>query len=833
MILRLASCSALLCGLLAGAAGAAEEAEIRVELSGPALPVTRTMTGACIEDVNHEIYGGLDSQLLFGESFQEPAPPPPLKDVEVFGGQWQPGDGIVRARNGGPGPRLISTAAAAATGRVGVDIRFPAGGGGNGALLINVGALQTVGADAFDGYEIALRPGVGLSIGRHHHDYHALGEVPCPVAVASWIRLEVRFGEHGFEVMVDGRSLFSYADKEPLKPGTVGLRIWDRDAEFRGWWRETPAGRQELPIAAEDAATAWRQTGVSGMWRGLSEGSATGSFAEVTQAPFAGKRSQRISFTAGAGGIGIENRGLHRGNLAVRAGKPYDGFVYLRCATALPRIVVAVQDAAGTRTVAQAELAAGQAGAGDGGWQRYDFTLTPEEDVHEARFALILRQPGTVEVGYAFLQPGAWGRFKGLPVRKDVVEGLLAQGITVLRYGGSMVNDAGYRWKNMSGPREFRPPSHGTWYAHSSNGWAIPDFLNLCEAMGVMAIPAINVDEDPRDLADLLDYADGPADGPGGRRRAADGHPQPYHLEHLELGNEEHIDDAYVARFTALAETAWATPRPPLLIVGDFQYSDAVVDPFAITGAAGAPTLAGHQKLLALARAHDREIWFDMHVGTNGIRDRKSIDALPSVIAALTRLADGARFKVAVFELNADNHGVGRALQNAVAIDRFMRLGGQVPVVCSANGLQVDGANDNGWDQGLLFMNAERTWTQPPYHVTRMISSRWLPRTVPATSSHPRLEVTALTSEDGRVVQLNVVNSSVDQAVAARIALPGFAPRSPAALVTMLSGAVGDHNTADQPELIRPVESAWTHGLAQGPATYAFPPLSFTIIRFE
>lgn len=73
----------------------------------------------------------------------------------------------------------------------------------------------------------------------------------------------------------------------------------------------------------------------------------------------------------------------------------------------------------------------------------------------------------------------------------------------------------------------------------------------------------------------------------------------------------------------------------------------------------------------------------------------------------------------------------------------------------------------------------------------------------------------------------------MDQAVAARIALPGFAPRSPAAAVTMLSGAVGDHNTADLPERIMPVESAWTHGLAQSPATYSFPPLSFTIIRFE
>ena len=67
-------------------------------------------------------------------------------------------------------------------------------------------------------------------------------------------------------------------------------------------------------------------------------------------------------------------------------------------------------------------------------------------------------------LGHAFLQPGEWGRFKGLPVRRDVAKGLIDQGITVLRYGGSMVNNGGYKWKKMIGPRYHRPPYAGTWY---------------------------------------------------------------------------------------------------------------------------------------------------------------------------------------------------------------------------------------------------------------------------------------------------------------------------------------------------------------------------------
>jgi hypothetical protein len=835
MIFRHLPTALILCAWLAASG---QDAEIRVEPAGPSQPVTRTLTGACIEDVNHEIYGGIDSQMLFGESFQEPALQPPLKDAQVFGGQWVPVAGGVMARNTGPGPRLISSAAAAAVGRAGVEIRFPGGGGGNAALLFNVGAKGEIGADLFDGYEIALRPGGGFSVGRHQQDYHELAQVPCAVAPGTWIRLEVRYSQRDFEVFVDGRSLYTHVDQKPLPPGTVGLRIWDRDAEFRNWWRDTGAGRQEMPIAYESAKPDWRQSGVSGIWRGLSVGDASGAFAESTGTPFAGKRSQRMTYAAGTGAVGIENRGLHRLGLFLLAGKPYEGFIVLRSEVALPAVAVALQNGDGTRTVAEVRLDANQGTAipsplGAAGWKRYAFTLTPSAETRGARFAILLREPGTVEVGYAFLQPGEWGRYKGLPVRKDVVEGLLAQGVTVLRYGGSMVNDGNYRWKNMTGPRELRPPTHGTWYDYSSNGWAVPDFLNLCEAMQIAAIPDLNVNEDPRDIADFLEYVHGPADSPAGRRRVADGHPQPYHLEYLELGNEERIDDAYVAKFAAIAEQVWARGAKPVLIAGDFSYGDPVTDPYKITGSGGAPSLAGHQKILALAKAHDREVWFDMHVWTSGLWDHGTIDALPSVLTALTRLADGARFKVGVFELNADNHSVARALSNAFAINRFTRLGGQVPVICSANGLQVDGANDNSWDQGLLFFNAEKTWPQPPWHVTRMLSQSWLPLTVPATSSDQLLDATALTSADHKVLQLNVVNRSPDKAFATRIVLGAYRPVSITAAVTSLSGPGDAVNTAEDPKRIAPVESTWAHGLNGGIATYSFPPLSFTIIRFE
>ena len=65
--------------LLVGVAAHAQAVSVTINVQADHVvgPVSRLLTGACIEDVNHEIYGGIYSQMIFGESFQEPAPSPP------------------------------------------------------------------------------------------------------------------------------------------------------------------------------------------------------------------------------------------------------------------------------------------------------------------------------------------------------------------------------------------------------------------------------------------------------------------------------------------------------------------------------------------------------------------------------------------------------------------------------------------------------------------------------------------------------------------------------------------------------------------------------------
>ena len=109
----------------------------------------------------------------------------------------------------------------------------------------------------------------------------------------------------------------------------------------------------------------------------------------------------------------------------------------------LANVNVRFQNADGSRRYAQSAIAI----EGNNAWRRYEFSLTLSATDAAGRFAITLASPGSIVVGHAFLQPGAWGRFKGLPLRKDVVEGLVEQGVTEMRYGGSMVNAPDYRWK--------------------------------------------------------------------------------------------------------------------------------------------------------------------------------------------------------------------------------------------------------------------------------------------------------------------------------------------------------------------------------------------------
>lgn len=428
----------------------AQQASISIHAEQVLHRITPYLTGACIEDVNHEIYGGIDSQLVFGESFAEPPLPAPLKGFNAYGGRWSPNaDGTLES-SGGDGPKLVSHGPALEEGQAQVELMFDRADEGNAGLIVKVSQPGN-GADRFTGYEVALRPSGSLVLSRHRQNWEPIRNVPCEVPLNQWVTLQVKMRANTLEILVNGARLLEFEDTEhPLIRGVVGLRNWRMNAKFRNLSITLGDQKKDMPFMR--ASSEESGEGVSGMWRSLRRGSAIGEFAIVEQSPFSGHQSQQLTFTEGTGEIGIENQSLNRWGMNFLKGRNYEGYIWAR-AEIPTKVFVSLESKDGSTIYSESPL-----DLSVGGWQRLSFALKPGESDKCGRFAIKLKQPGTITLGYTFLQPGAWGRFKNLPVRKDVANGLANLGITMLRYGGSMVNSPEYRWKKMIGPRERRPP---------------------------------------------------------------------------------------------------------------------------------------------------------------------------------------------------------------------------------------------------------------------------------------------------------------------------------------------------------------------------------------
>ena len=597
--------------------------------------VSPYLYGACIEDVNHEIYGGLYSQMIFGESFQESSRPLPLKGFTVFGGGWRPSEGAIRA-DPGDGPKLIADLPAFAVGEVGVEVFFPTAQGGNAGLILKVDQ-PGVGADRFTGYEVSLETSGKLVLGRHRQNWEPLREVPCAVPVGRWIPLVVRLKERSFEVLVNGKSLATFEDSDhPLGPGRIGLRTWQRPAQFRNLRVESDGSARTLAVRT-GASRCLRRRGERDVGRDPSRVGPRNVSRWRSDAPFAGRQSQRLTFLGGEGEIGIENRGLNRQGMNFVAGKPYEGYVWARSSEPTP-VFLAMESRDGAQTLDETRV---EVQGSD--WTRYDFALTPRAAVESSgRFAIKLKKAGlglgrpcvpsagrlgavqgaarSQGRGRGAGQPGLDGpplrRVDGQPSRVSLEEhDRPARPSTAGR--GDLVSVLDQRLGDLRLPELLRgrrrawqsptstwgrPPA--TWPTSSSTPTA------RSKASGVVGGPPTAI-------------------------------PQPYRLKYVELGNEEAVNDAYFAKFKPIAEAMWAKDPGLILVVGDFAYNKVIVDPYHFEGGAAANSLAAHRKILELAREHGREVWFDIHVWTDHPPEPNGMKPERSYIEQLGKLAPG------------------------------------------------------------------------------------------------------------------------------------------------------------------------------------------------
>lgn len=338
--------------------------------------------------------------ILVDERFESVPSASPVAGFQAYGGDWRVADGVVSV---GPdaGPKLVARGLEVAAGTVGVEMWLTDARAGNVGLVVKV-TDPGVGADRFNGYEIALDASTQtLRLGRHRQNFEPIRDVPCRVPTNEWIPVVARLTDTAVEVSVNDRCILRYEDQEhPLRRGGVGLRPWQREARYRNFWVQTDGPRQNLAFVPSSTS---EELDVCTGWRPMRRGSARGGFAVGAEAPFGGRQSQQLRFVEGEGELGLEYRGAAEAGIPFAAGRPYHGFLSVRADTA-GEVFVTAEGADG------ASLAEVRLPVAGGGWQRLGFVLAPDRSAEKGRFAIALRAPGQVQVARARLEAGdgAW-----------------------------------------------------------------------------------------------------------------------------------------------------------------------------------------------------------------------------------------------------------------------------------------------------------------------------------------------------------------------------------------------------------------------------------------
>lgn len=164
----------------------------------------------------------------------------PFEGYNVYGGSWTLQDGVLQCK-GDEGSRLTYADPQwqkATRGAIEVQLRFNAAAPGYSGICFKIGD-SSVGADAFNGYEIGFNPvEKHINVGAHRHNYTPITRVPYDVPVGEFFTLRIEFDETRFVFYIDGKRVGEYQEEDqdasdPLRAGTFTFRSWMNDVEYR------------------------------------------------------------------------------------------------------------------------------------------------------------------------------------------------------------------------------------------------------------------------------------------------------------------------------------------------------------------------------------------------------------------------------------------------------------------------------------------------------------------------------------------------------------------------------------------------------------------------
>ncbi|TWU37434.1 alpha-L-arabinofuranosidase C-terminal domain-containing protein [Novipirellula artificiosorum] len=369
-----------------------------------------------------------------------------------------------------------------------------------------------------------------------------------------------------------------------------------------------------------------------------------------------------------------------------------------------------------------------------GPWKRYRCVLTAKDTDPKARLAICLRKPATLWFDMVSLFPENTYKQRIPGMRADLMGKLHELRPKFLRFpGGCVVEgctlDNRIQWKETIGDIAQRPGHWDLWGYRASDGLGFHEFLQMAEDLDAEVMYVVNVgmscqarhsetaseqeivDIYLQDTLDALEYAMGPASSKWGALRVQNGHPEPFKVKYVEIGNENSGADyhrAYRIFYRALKAT-----YPTILTIANQAIPDApveIIDEHYYVG------------------PH----WFFAHANKYDGYDRT-----------------GPKIYVGEY---AVNRGVGSGnLMGALSEAAFM-LGmerNSDHVIMASYAPLFENVNDREWDVNLIRFNSSRVLGRSSFYVQKMFAEH-LP-TVMCETAVSNLEAPAPIEPRGRI----------------------------------------------------------------------------------
>jgi alpha-L-arabinofuranosidase len=451
-------------------------------------------------------------------------------------------------------------------------------------------------------------------------------------------------------------------------------------------------------------------------------------------------------------------------------------------------------------------------------WKRWTAKITASRTERAARLVFLVHAKGGIALDEVSLFPEKTFHHRENGLRADLAQCIADLKPKFMRFpGGCLAHGDGvgnfYRWKNTIGPVEQRKGQRNLWGYHQSVGLGYFEFFQFCEDIGAKPLPVVaagvscqNSDSSPgmgqacvpiedmaayvQEILDLIEWANGPATSTWGRRRAAAGHPAPFGLKYLGVGNEDKITADFAERFK-LIQRAVTARYPDITIIGTagpFPSGEDFDRGWKLARELKVPVVDEHYYVAPdwFWKNQDRYDHYDrpgpkVYVGEYAAHEKDRRNTLR------TALAEAAA--CTAFERNGD----------------VVQLASYAPLLARRQHTQ--------WTPDMIYFTSTGVFRTINYYVQQLMCTNSGDVSLPATlasSAGRRLVVSCVRDSASSDLILKIVNGD-DTPASLHLTIEGLSSGLHPATRTLLGGVDPDSvNTDDKPMTVTPETSEMT-----------------------